>query len=77
MTHSTGTLPPRTGHEQLNTLLAADERNLAWLARRTGRSVSHLYRVSIGERAISKPLAADLARLFNVPIETFAGERDE
>lgn len=60
-----------TGQDALNNLLAEDERNLSWLSRRTGRSVSHLYRVSTGERDISPSLANDLAALFNVPIETF------
>lgn len=71
MANRTGTVAPRPGHDALIRLLEADERNLAWLSRRTGRSVSHLYRVSTGEREISGPLAADLAVLFNVPIETF------
>ena len=60
--------------EQLTTitdLLAADERNLTWLARRTGRSVSHLFRVMKGERPISVELATDIAAALNVSPDLF------
>lgn len=62
------------GQVVLLKLLERDERNLAWLARKTGWSLSHLYRVTIGERPVSRDLAAVLAELFGVPIETFVDD---
>ena len=52
-------------------LLEADDRNLTWLAKKTGLSVGHLLRVTQGERAVSAALASKLAELFEVPTSTF------
>lgn len=51
--------------------LAADERNLAWLARKLGHSVPYVYRMSTGERRITEAVADKLAALFDAPASIF------
>lgn len=75
MTTQTEQRPPspdaETPVEALKRLLEADDRNVTWLAKKTGLSVSHCFRVAAGERPISAELAGKLGELFGVPASTF------
>lgn len=68
---NTATGTTQTGTEALQRLLAENERDMAWLARKVDRSKSYIWRVVQGERPITAPLAAAFAELFGVPMETF------
>lgn len=63
--------------EALRRLLEDDDRNVTWLAKKTGLSVSHLFRVLEGERAISLNLAVKLSTLFGVPVSKFVESEAE
>lgn len=52
--------------------LTSEERTLAWMARKAGVSVSHLYRVTTGERPLTAALAEKLAELMGVPVNTLS-----
>jgi plasmid maintenance system antidote protein VapI len=62
--------------DALRRLLADDDRNFAWLAKKTGLSLGHLTRVARGERPISADLAQKLAEIFDVPVTTFLPEAE-
>lgn len=68
---STASATSETGRAALQQLLAENERDMAWLARKVDRSKSYIWRVVQGERPITAPLAAAFAELFGVPMETF------
>lgn len=67
------------GREALARLIAENERDYAWLARKLGGqwSHSHLYRVSTGERPLTRRLAAAIAEVFGVSIEDLLPTRAE
>jgi plasmid maintenance system antidote protein VapI len=69
MTLQIETESPGTGAEALKRLLAENDRDMAWLARRTNRSKSYIWRVVQGERPLTRPLAAACAEVFGVSIE--------
>lgn len=68
MTSETGTVTPQSGAEALRRLLNENDRDMAWLARRTGRSKSYIWRVVQGERPLTRPLAEACAEVFGVPV---------
>jgi len=69
-----GTGMQRTGIGAISALLDEHERTITWLAKKTGVSVSHLWRVTKGRREMSVELATRIAEVFEVPVETFLGE---
>ena len=54
------------GHP-LSDVLASQERNLSWLARKTGKSPSYVLRVTTGERRPSPDFRAKAAEALGVP----------
>lgn len=73
MTADTGTGTSQSGAEALRELLTEHDRDMAWLARRTGRSKSYIWRVVQGERPLTRPLAEACAEVFGVPVEQLLG----
>ena len=67
----------RTGIGAISALLDEHERTITWLAKKTGVSVSHLWRVAKGRREMSVELATRIAEVFEVPVETFLSEGAE
>lgn len=67
------TASSETGRQALQRLLAENERDMAWLARKVNRSKSYIWRVVQGERPITAPLAEAFAELFGVSVQTFQG----
>lgn len=51
----------------LQSTLDAQERNAAWLARKTGKSATYVYRVITGERRPSADFKAAAAAALGVP----------
>lgn len=68
---------PHSGPAAIRSLLESEERDFAWLSRKTGYSTSHLWRVVNEGRRISPDLANRLAELFGVPVTTFLQEEEE
>lgn len=54
--------------EALSALLSKEERDPSWLAKKVGRSRSHIWRVLQGERPLTRPLAEACAEVFGVPV---------
>lgn len=61
------------GVETLKALLARDDRDPSWLAKKVGRSRSHIWRVLQRERPLTRPLAEACAEVFGVPVEQLLG----
>lgn len=56
------------GPGRIKQLLAEQERDSAWLARKVGRSKSYVWRVLNGERPLTPPLAASCAEVLGVDV---------
>lgn len=74
MNEHSATMTPRPGAEAILQLLEENERNVSWLARKTGRSVSHLFRVLQGERVLTRELAQSIADVFGVDVNDILGD---
>ncbi len=55
------------GHP-LSAVLESQERNLSWLARKTGKSPSYVLRVTTGERRPSEDFKVRAALALGVPV---------
>jgi plasmid maintenance system antidote protein VapI len=74
MTLQDVSMTERFGTRPLRDILERQERTPAWLARKTGRSASHVFRVVRGERPLSRQFAEDCARVLGVSVDDILPE---